>query len=429
MRATILLAIFATLGAVAHITRPLHVTIYCEEARAYMILTTALEERINVRFVDGESEVEQSAGLKLDAKTREMLDRVIGESNIEDAIKLQFVDDGDVASSSDLIIAVNPKSRDWVKGLLAKKKPILLLNVKTNDPKLLSYLGASLPDKARKVTELQPAQEHAITHGMKPWKLSRPAVGLDPMAKSRELEAGGCIWTREIDGVRIVATTLGSDFPTLLDARVHDILGQSALWLTEKLSAHGAPMPGYGGNGETATLDVMRELLAISPRTTDSEDGPSEEVSVDLGDSIATEWKAIFDAPASGRYLTFEVFSTHSDGQFATISEFLVLGPDGSELSRKDWRVVSSSSEQAPKQKAKHILDGDPATIWHSRYINGIARFPHTLRIDMRSSQTVTGVICEPREGSKAGLIKGYRVYLSEEAGRGALATQGEFAK
>lgn len=425
MRVTILFAIFASLSALAQVTRPLSVTLHCQDQRTRMILTSALQARVNLYF-SADTQQPQATG----PKPSKLLEALIQDPEIMDAINSAFAGPANTpGKTSDLIIAVNPESRNWVKSLLSKEVPILIFDLDTDDGKLVSFLGASLPDKSRSVSEVRPDQEHPITRGMKPWELTTPAVGLDPVGKSRELEAGGSIWAREIDDVRIVATTLGSDFPTLLDTRVLDILGQSILWLTDTLADHGGPKPGYGGNGETTTLAVMRELLAIAPKQATGDVGASTAALVDLGDTVSTDWKAQFDEPVTGRYLTFEILSTHSDGQFASVSELIVLGPEGKELSRDDWRVTSSSSEQAPKQLAKHILDGESATIWHSRYINGVARFPHTFRIDMRNSQTATGVICKPREGGKAGITKGYRVYLSEGAARGELATQGEFAK
>jgi hypothetical protein len=391
MRHLILLAIFASLSGMAHVNRPIHVIIYFDHHSPSLILNAALSERVNIEFMDV----------------------------------------GELEKAADLIIDVTPESQEDIEELIKKKRPILLFDVPTDDDDLLSYLGVSKPKEVRKVTTVSPDQEHPITQGMKPWQLASPAMGVDPLSKSRELDKGTVFWTREIDGVRIVATTLGTDFPTILDEKVHDILGQAVLWLTDNLADHGGPKPGYGGDGEVATLSVMREILALAPKsvteTPIAESAKADEPNDEPAD-VTLDWTITPEEPGVGRYLTFEATSAQGGGHFGSLAELVVLGADGEALPREDWRITSSSSEQAPRQLAKNILDGDDSTIWHSRYINGVAEFPHTLRIDMRSSQTVTGLICTPREGSKVGLIKGYRVYASEGAGRGTILAKGDFA-
>ncbi|MCY2991529.1 MAG: sulfatase-like hydrolase/transferase [Planctomycetota bacterium] len=63
-------------------------------------------------------------------------------------------------------------------------------------------------------------------------------------------------------------------------------------------------------------------------------------------------------------------------------------------LSNKEWKIVLVSSENTANQKyARQAIDGDPATLWHTKFSGGIAPPPHELVIDLGAEHLVRGFV------------------------------------
>jgi galactose oxidase len=80
------------------------------------------------------------------------------------------------------------------------------------------------------------------------------------------------------------------------------------------------------------------------------------------------------------------------------------------------WAVVADSEETAQQDgAARNVIDGDPRTIWHSRWTGGDAPLPHVLTLDTGSSGPVAGVRLLPRpaDTGKDGIIGQFRVETS----------------
>ncbi len=68
-------------------------------------------------------------------------------------------------------------------------------------------------------------------------------------------------------------------------------------------------------------------------------------------------------------------------------------------LSNKDWTIVRASSENSDNKKfATNAIDGDPTTIWHSRFSGTVAQPPHELVIDLGTERMVRGFVCMGRQ-------------------------------
>ncbi len=127
-------------------------------------------------------------------------------------------------------------------------------------------------------------------------------------------------------------------------------------------------------------------------------------------------WKtAQFATPVSGRYVCLEALSAHDGGDQAAIAEMRLLGPDGKELPRQDWRVVYADSEQtAPGNcTAEKVYDLQESTVWATA---GGARYPHALVIDLGRRQTVTGLRLLPRaEAGAPAAVRAVKVYVQDD--------------
>ncbi|MFN3241702.1 MAG: alpha-L-fucosidase [Planctomycetota bacterium] len=85
-------------------------------------------------------------------------------------------------------------------------------------------------------------------------------------------------------------------------------------------------------------------------------------------------------------------------------------------LARLGWGVLDCSSEQADKgEGAANAIDGDPDTIWHTRYAPDTPEHPHHLTIDLGAAHDLTGFVYVPRKGGGNGTIAAYEFFGSAD--------------
>ena len=96
-------------------------------------------------------------------------------------------------------------------------------------------------------------------------------------------------------------------------------------------------------------------------------------------------------------------------------------------VNREAWKVVSASSEERGEE-ARNVIDGDPNTIWHSRWSGeNVPRHPHEIVVDMASTLTVSQFLYQPRN-SENGRIKDYELYFSQDGKHWGEKISGRFA-
>ena len=76
---------------------------------------------------------------------------------------------------------------------------------------------------------------------------------------------------------------------------------------------------------------------------------------------------------------------------------YFVVRTAYTELSKATWEVTSFSSEELVGEgpdngHAKHAIDGNPETFWHTQYRDANPAHPHYLVIDLGSTQAVHGL-------------------------------------
>src|ERR1041384_7667633 len=87
--------------------------------------------------------------------------------------------------------------------------------------------------------------------------------------------------------------------------------------------------------------------------------------------------------------------------------------PAAAKLPRTGWEATAKSEETGSENgRAANVLDGDPATIWHSRWSTAPA-LPEWVTIDMRTAQRVSGLVYTPRVGKAYGRVGRYEIRLS----------------
>ncbi|MCU0775619.1 MAG: discoidin domain-containing protein, partial [Ideonella sp.] len=116
------------------------------------------------------------------------------------------------------------------------------------------------------------------------------------------------------------------------------------------------------------------------------------------------------------RYVQIEQLSELSGGPWGAMAEFNLVDANGSALPRTGWNVSADSEETSGENgRASNVLDGNPATHWHSRYSGGTDALPHRLTFDLGSPRSFGGFRYLPRQGGGNGTFGQYRVWLSHD--------------
>ncbi len=84
-------------------------------------------------------------------------------------------------------------------------------------------------------------------------------------------------------------------------------------------------------------------------------------------------------------------------------------------IDKTKWKVVNVSSEQGGGEKASNAIDGDASSIWHTRYSDPEAQYPHEIVVDMADTYKVKDFIYQARQDGDNGRIKGYEIYFSND--------------
>ncbi|MEZ0297370.1 MAG: beta-galactosidase [Candidatus Methylacidiphilales bacterium] len=171
---------------------------------------------------------------------------------------------------------------------------------------------------------------------------------------------------------------------------------------------------------ESPILNVLRPELdfARKVRATGSFTLEGSVLAADGAFRAEIQWQEkLFTAPASGRYLCLEALNSHDGKEFATVAEMDAMNEKGDILSKADWKILWVDSEEvsAEAAEAENILDGQPATFWHSEYSERQPGFPHRVVIDLGREQALGGIRYMPRGGGvhENGRIKDYRIHIS----------------
>jgi len=83
------------------------------------------------------------------------------------------------------------------------------------------------------------------------------------------------------------------------------------------------------------------------------------------------------------------------------------------DVPKTGWQ--SNASSQEPGAAGSMAIDGDPNTIWHSRWSTNPPSYPHTFEVDMGSKYSVHKFIYLPRPSGENGRIKKYELFVSDD--------------
>ncbi|MFC0844633.1 discoidin domain-containing protein [Streptomyces noboritoensis] len=117
---------------------------------------------------------------------------------------------------------------------------------------------------------------------------------------------------------------------------------------------------------------------------------------------------------------TERISSSSSPTPLASRAAVQLLGdpglaaPSAASLPVDGWTVSATDEETAQaNDRAANVLDGDPTTVWHSRWSPTTVRLPHALVIDMHRTTAVSALTYQPRQTGANGRIGTYAVSTS----------------
>ena len=84
-------------------------------------------------------------------------------------------------------------------------------------------------------------------------------------------------------------------------------------------------------------------------------------------------------------------------------------------IEKINTEVIFTSSEESGEGNARHLVDNDPNTIWHTMYSVTVAKYPHWVDLDAGEVKTITGFTYLPRQNGSNGNIKNYRLQVSND--------------
>lgn len=85
-------------------------------------------------------------------------------------------------------------------------------------------------------------------------------------------------------------------------------------------------------------------------------------------------------------------------------------------LSRAGWTAAASDEETVGENgRAANVLDGDAATLWHSKWTAPAVPLPHSITIDMHRTAVVSALVYRPRLSGANGRVGVYAITLSTD--------------
>ncbi|BCJ46567.1 hypothetical protein GCM10010168_62060 [Actinoplanes ianthinogenes] len=205
----------------------------------------------------------------------------------------------------------------------------------------------------------------------------------------------------------------------------------ASIWHTAWSVAPAAPLP------HTFTVDMkvtnLVSGLSYLPRQDGTRNGLIGQYRIETstdgvtwGPSAATgafidsqDAQTVTFAPALARFIRLTALSEAGNrGPWSSAAEINVLGRTDPTLARTGWTATTDSEETAAENgRVANVLDGDPATIWHSAWsVAPVPALPHTVTIDLHGSALVGGLAYLPRPAASGnGRIGRYQIATSTD--------------
>jgi YVTN family beta-propeller protein len=185
-------------------------------------------------------------------------------------------------------------------------------------------------------------------------------------------------------------------------------------------SASGLP-PGLAIDGLTGEITGISSTLGAYVVTVYANNGVATT-------STQLAW-SITEAPTQASWVMLEAVSETNGNAWASMAEFNLVDRDQVNLSRVGWSVQASSQQtDVDNEAASAAIDGDPETLWHTRYLPALANPPHRFIVNLGEPRAFAGFRYLPRPNPGVnGIIAGWRFYASNDGAHWTLIKEGNF--
>lgn len=142
-------------------------------------------------------------------------------------------------------------------------------------------------------------------------------------------------------------------------------------------------------------------------------------ISYSVDGSAPRAYSGAFDLPRGG---TVKAMASRAD---ETCEPAIVRF----DIAKAKWKIFAVSSQNPGSGAgAEKAIDGDPSTLWHSKWSGGTDPLPHSIAIDFGEPLDLKGFTYLPRAGGvKGGTLDQFRVELSRDGKRWVKAAEGRF--
>ena len=131
--------------------------------------------------------------------------------------------------------------------------------------------------------------------------------------------------------------------------------------------------------------------------------------------ATATQQKTIKEQRYISPFLVRDAASVIAYEKNANGQPALEYSQTFAKVERVPVTVHFASSVESGEGNAEHLVDGNPNTYWHTMWSVTVANYPHWVDFDCGSVKTLKGFTYLPRQDSRNGNIKQYRVQVSQD--------------
>ena len=125
--------------------------------------------------------------------------------------------------------------------------------------------------------------------------------------------------------------------------------------------------------------------------------------------------KAHLPEPRTARFVRLEELTEWNGKAWASVAEFNLIDSTGATVDRTSWKASADSA--GVSDAAANAIDGDPKTLWHTRWDDpSPPPPPHALTIDLGRPIRLSGFRYLPRQDRTVnGTIAKYRFFVSAD--------------
>jgi len=226
-------------------------------------------------------------------------------------------------------------------------------------------------------------------------------------------ELAGAAAPKDVDGISIVPELLGEEAAGRKQAPHEFLYWEYGSQTAVRMGLWKAIQPGKGKDWEL--YDLSKDLLE------------QNNLAAERADVLAT-MKAVAEREHEpARPGTFHDRAIHERDRWAKYGDTRpqaagkvnALSQDGL-IPRKECKIVRASSESTGNGRlARHVLDGNPRTHWHTNFQGAAEKHPHELVIDLGAERTVRGFRYLARQDAGwNGAVKDCEFYVGNDPKR-----------